>query len=67
MMLSRGKDGRPLVASRPGPSYLGQILVPFRGHCGKPSCPNKATDLWAYLAFMLSGGEHGDWSKANDA
>ena len=29
--------------------------------------PVKGVDLWAYLAFMLSGGEYGDWWRAYDA
>ena len=60
---AEGEDAKPLPPHKLHP--VPDILTWARSSCHFTGIvvqahPDKAVDLWAYLAFMLSGGEHGD-------
>ena len=67
---AKGDDTKPLPPHklRPAPDILtwARSFCHFAGIVVQAH-PDKAVDLWAYLAFMLFGGERGDWWRAYDA
>lgn len=65
-----GEDSKPtpLHKLRPVPDLLAWVrsFCHYAGIVAKTH-PDKAVDLWAYLAIMLSGKDHGDWWRTYDS
>ncbi len=65
-----GEESKPTPSHklRPVPGLLTwvQSFCHFAGIVAKAH-PDKAVDLWAYLAIMLSGKDHGDWWQTYDS
>ncbi len=65
-----GEDSKPTPPHklRPVPDLLAWVrsFCHYAGIVAKTH-PDKEVDLWAYLAIMLSGKDHGDWWRTYDS